>query len=377
MASSVKIRSDYPASTEKQLIEEVCQRRRCKRAFVKPFARFGFSGARLHLIYFNDRPIGVPYLLKVSKLGKVKGELRGARILRSDVEDANNVDDYVFSATDGSGQRWGALLYRYYGKKSEGTEITLALRKRVFDSSFPPSELRATLGQVFEKLKDAHSKQAPSRVVIKKHFERYFRDYAAEARIRCVLGADADSKKVDFLGAQIYNPLNCLAELPKYANVHVGQVHGDLHPDNVMIDQDGIAHLIDFAWAHDGRDVLVDFVLMETSIRFMAFPRPINLADQLLVDRTLIQEDGPKRIPHIRFCAPSRREDYTRLACVVAAIRDRARTVLGRGFSMQTYLLTQFILLFGLLRYEEYEPYAGTRALGMIAARLKKIGLPA
>ena len=49
----------------------------------------------------------------------------------------------------------------------------------------------------------------------------------------------------------------------------------------------------------------------------------------------------------------------------------RAKDFLGPDFSMDRYLLTQFILLYGLMRYPEYEPYSGTRALGMIAKRLR------
>jgi serine/threonine protein kinase len=160
--------------------------------------------------------------------------------------------------------------------------------------------------------------------------------------------------------------------------LNVSPVHGDLHPDNVVIDRNGVPHLIDFAWAHKSRDVLIDYVLLENSIRFMAFAwaGAVNLSDQLKVDQVLLEEDGFGRISSIEFSSPGRRDDYSRLGCVVGVIRKRARALMGDRFSMQGYLLTQFILLYGLLRYDSYEPHVATRALGLIAARLKKIGLP-
>ena len=67
---------------------------------------------------------------------------------------------------------------------------------------------------------------------------------------------------------------------------------------------------------------------------------------------------------------------HAQLACAVTTIRQRARAVLSTQFSMDRYLLTQFLLLYGLLRYDEYEPYVGTRALGLIAMKLRETGLP-
>jgi len=380
MAPQIRIRSDFPNAVDKQLIEQVCGHRGCRHAYVKPFDRFGFSGAHLLLVYFNAEPIGVPYLLKIARFGKAQREHKGTRVLKSDVDDANSVEDHLFSAIDQSGRKWGALLYIYHGQgKRQGAEVTQALRKLIYDAEFSSTRIGRILKQVFDGLKDAHSRREPEQVPIRQHFERYFRDDAAQARIRCVLGKDADAKSPMFLGSRIYNPLHHLNNLPKHANLYVAPVHGDLHPDNIVIDRNRVAHLIDFAWAHKSRDVLIDYVLLETSIRFMAFALAgaINLWDQLDVDRLLLDEDGFSRIQSIRFSSPFRRDDYSRLGYVVGVIRKRARALIGDRFSMQGYLLTQFILLYGLLRYDDYEPYVATRALGLIAARLRKIGLPA
>jgi len=367
MSGTPKIKSDFPNAVEKQLIAQVCRRRKRGRAYVAPFARFGFSGARLLRVYLNNKPIGVPYLLKVAKFAKAKKEFAGTRILKSDVGDVDFVEDHLFSTTDLSGQKWGALLHFDLGKRT--------LRELVYNSGSSPKHLRTILGQVFDGLKDAHSKRALATVPIDKHFEPYFRDHVARHRIRYVLDGDANSERMTFLGAEIYNPLKYLDELPRYASLHVGPVHGDLHPDNVIVDSNEVGHLIDFAWANKSRNILLDFALMETSIRFMAFPRPINLTDQLNVDRALVQEDGFKRIALIGHCSSKGRENYARLASAVGTIRKRARALLGEQFRMQEYLLTQFILLYGLLRYPDYEPYVSTRALGLIAARLKEIKL--
>jgi len=84
----------------------------------------------------------------------------------------------------------------------------------------------------------------------------------------------------------------------------------------------------------------------------------------------LLDENGADQIMRIRFSDDRTAWYYKRLASLVSAIRQRARAALGEDFAMSKYLMTQFIVLYGLLRYDSYSPYVGTRALGMIARRL-------
>jgi|SRR5882724_1234541 len=377
MAFKIKIRSDFPSPLQTRLLRQVCRHRDRHEVYVSHFNRFGLSGARLLLIYFSDEPDSLPFLLKISRFEKAESEYNSTKVLESYVQDAGFAARRIFSANDSSGKKWGAVLYSHQATdRPEEAANPRALRELIYDRKTSLSELRSILNEVFEKLNNAHSRRRPKRVLLQAYFKRYFRKHQARDRIRCVLGPDADSEEIKFLGTQIYNPLRYLDALPKFANLCIAPVHGDLHPDNIIIHRTEIPHIIDFAWAHKSRDVLIDFVLLENSFRFMAFPRPINLADQLRVDKALVHETGFNQVASLNFCSPEHRRDYARLACAIEVIRERARAALGDNFSMQRYLLTQFILLYGLLRYNEYEPYASTRALGLIAARLKKIGLP-
>jgi hypothetical protein len=378
MSSGPKIRSDYSDGLESKLLKKVCRRRDSRNVYVSVFPRFGFSGARLLLVYFKKRPAGLPFLLKIARLKKAEDEHTATKVLASDVADANFAEDCVFSASDSKG-KWGALLYRHRGtdRPAEAT-VPQALRELIYDPKTSKNSLRRILKKVFDRLENAHQNPSAKKSLLRVHFKSYFRKHVARDRIRSILGSEADLKRLTFLGARIFNPLKYLDSLPKYAILSVASIHGDLHPDNIVIDRDRMPHLIDFAWAHKQRDVLIDFALLENSIRFMAFASAgaINLSDQLKVDRALLEEDGFNRIRLLNFSCSARRQDYCRLACVVKVIRRRARAVVGNEFTMQMYLLTQFIILYGLLRYRDYEPYVATRALGLIAARLKKIGLP-
>ena len=382
MPNAPEIRSDFSDGLESQLLSKVCRQQKRHNVYVSSFRRFGLSGARLLLIYFDREPKGVPFLLKVASLKKTQDEYDATKALGLLVQEARLAADCVFSAKDPSGKKFGALLYIHHGADGPvGAADPKALRELIYDPEMPLPKLRKILSEVFAKLNNAHSKVIAKKVLLGTHFKSYLRRHNAPRRgsrfrIGRVLAPNAARKEIAFLGARIFNPLKYVDVLSKHAYLLVAPVHGDLHPDNVVIDRKEMPHLIDFAWARGRRDVLVDFTLMENSIRFMAFPRPINLADQLMVDRALVYERGFDRIPSLKLCTEEHREDYERLACAVGIIRERARTLLGPQFSMRRYLLTQFILLYGLLRYNDYEPYASTRALGLIAARLRKIGLP-
>jgi Ternary complex associated domain 9 len=376
VARKPKIRSDFPNVLEKELLEKICNRRGCDRVYVRHFDRFGLSKARLLLIHFNKRPIGVPFLLKVARLRKAKAEYKATTVLANHVQDARFAENRLFEACDPDGTKWGGLLFEHRGTDiSETADRPRTLRELIYDPGIPFNRLRGMLNEVFNKLQNAHALSGCREVDLREHYKRYFRKDESRERIQCVLGRDARSDWMTFLDARIYNPLKLLDALPTRVRACMATVHGDLHPDNVIIDRTRVAHLIDFAWARNRQDVLIDFALLENSIRFMAFRPPINFRDQLRVDRLLVHEDPFHEISSLRLSSPTNRERYARLVGAVRVIRERARTLLRRNFSMRHYLTTQFILLYGLLRYDNYELYVGTRALGLIAARLHRDGL--
>jgi hypothetical protein len=65
-----------------------------------------------------------------------------------------------------------------------------------------------------------------------------------------------------------------------------GPVHGDLHTQNVLIDEREQLYLIDFGWTVE-RWRAVDFLMMECSLKFLVTPAHAQLDDLLLMERGL------------------------------------------------------------------------------------------
>jgi hypothetical protein len=328
------------------------------------------------LAYFSARQTGLPFLIKVSALKEAEEELSAVLSLRHLVTDCNVEVDRVFEATSSSGDgrtaHWGALLYANKGAQSrEGAEEPLALREVLYtDDRLSPDELRNAIHEVFRSLDNAHRDARTIQVTLRKHYKRYLRQNRSTSRIERILGGQVNRRRFQFLGTEIYSPLRLLEELPELVRVRNGRVHGDLHPDNIILDRNKTPHLIDFAWAKPPRDVLVDYVLLENSVRFMSFPEGADPHEQLTVDRWLLDEQGWKKVLKKSFRSTQSGVAYRRMAEAVGVIRDRARQCLRERFSMERYMLTQFLVLYGLMAYPNYTPYITARALGMIADRL-------
>jgi hypothetical protein len=377
-----KIRTDFPGRVEAKLLQDICRVRKANSVFIRQFARFGFSGAKLLLAYFGERPFGTPFLVKIAELKETQDEFDATASLQNLVQDASLAENRVFKANGNDSEdpgQWGALLYIHRGADAASSEAVapLALREVAFakEHEFSTSKLQETLNEVFDKLQNAHQDASVQRVDPRTHLRRYLRKDRSRSRIECILGPDAQAERVRFLGASVTNPLKYIERLPSRADLLVGRVHGDLHPDNVILDRSKVPHLIDFAWAKQRRNVLVDFALLETSLRFMAYPRPMGLPAQLRVDQLLLEQFGADEIGSMAFCTGESAHSYKRLAAAIKVIRTRAAST--KGFSMENYLLTQFVLLYGLLRYNSYENYVATRALGLIATKLAKAGFVA
>ncbi|OLB92573.1 MAG: hypothetical protein AUH25_00170 [Thaumarchaeota archaeon 13_1_40CM_38_12] len=71
-----------------------------------------------------------------------------------------------------------------------------------------------------------------------------------------------------------------------------GTVHGDLHTQNVLRDNNGRLQLIDYAWASREKWKAVDFLMMECSLKFAVTPSNARLADLILLDASLDKSYG-------------------------------------------------------------------------------------
>ncbi len=370
---SVNIYTGFPTPGETDLIKQISESYGRDRIHVSQLLRFGFSGAKLILAFFSKKPEGIPYIIKTANEEDITNEFDAIESMKDLCADCKLEIHQKFTSG-----KFGALLYAHKGTDHYSeAENPLAFSKVLYvdESKFSTDNLTKALEEVYRKLLNAHSKASILERNVSKHFKGYLRDHVATVRIRAILGSLADEHSLNFLGTEIYNPLKFMNDLPKTVELHVGRVHGDLHPDNIILDRNNIPHLIDFAWAELPRDILVDFVLLENSIRFWHFPKSANLDEQMALDELLLEENGWKSIESIKISIGETKRIYHRLSHLVGTIRKMARSVLNDKFSMHQYLLTQFIVLYGLLRFDNYEQYAATRALGIIAKRLKESGV--
>src|SRR5260370_21371191 len=143
MLSATKIRSDFSDGLDNKLLKKVCRQQKRPNVYVSSFRRFGLSGARLLLIYFDREPKGVPFLLKVDSLKKTQDEYNATKELGRLVQEAHLAADCVFSAEDSSGKRFGALLYIHHGADGPlGAADPKALRELIYDAKTPMPTLR-------------------------------------------------------------------------------------------------------------------------------------------------------------------------------------------------------------------------------------------
>lgn len=118
-------------------------------------------------------------------------------------------------------------------------------------------------------------------------------------------------------------------------------VHGDLHSQNIVVDTTTKeCWPIDFAWCHDGSTPIVDYVMLECSLKFLALPMRSDLRAALAADLKLLHEPTPTAglgpVPYGK--------EMARVFEAVKAVREHALTMSGitfdeyrRGLLLMTY----------------------------------------
>ena len=140
----VAIVASFPNEYEKDILIQVCERRKGNVVYVSQLARFGYSGAKLLLIYFNNAPLGVPFILKVALTKDIEREYNAVVQMRNWVQDCDLADDHIYKSG-----KWSALLYEHRGtdQPSPRAENPRSFRELLFcsDKKFSRKSLLSPL----------------------------------------------------------------------------------------------------------------------------------------------------------------------------------------------------------------------------------------
>jgi hypothetical protein len=331
--------------------------------------RVGYSGSTLYKAWGTKDASGKPVVIKIADEEIIDEESQAVTEAKVYFEELNGVDQPIRNAGR------AGLIYPLFADTPGATSVT-ELKDVAFENLTKAEDRRRSdllTGLYSGCFAYAHESQQRT-MKFGPEYRKYRRmkgtEDPSERRIASVLG-EARAGDRALLETSFPDPRS-VRELvedrrTRCAKAHI--IHGDLHPNNVMIDSAGRPKLIDFAWATRNQHVLKDFVLLECSLRFLLFDRVLPHDQQYDLDLSLLAEDGPVGLKDDAKTSDDRR--LRRLGAMLTAIRKGASAASGPTYDFEDHYLTaQFLMLFGLLQYDGYNlPYA-LRALGMIGQRI-------
>lgn len=244
----------------------------------------GHGGSRVFVGYFSGgdakgaKRSSVPLLLKV-----VERNRNRARTLHNEQQRYEAVRGFLnenlvarclnaYRSTDGAlAVLWGEF---FSDRTSTGMpELPQEFRHQIERRHW--GKARETVKAAYEILGDAHTEEARIEDI---RFLDEYREYLREDEGCEWLAASLpNTARIDVMGVSVRNPCQVLRRLRANPAAATGKglraaVHGDLHPRNIMVGSVTRACLIDWGWANADFHVIVDFVLMELSVKFFYLP---------------------------------------------------------------------------------------------------------
>lgn len=326
---------------------------------LRPLGRYGNSGSRLFAARFDERGNGADHVLKLTPRVKALKEWAGLPAILQFFPDAVLGNFEVEAAPD-----LGATLYKLFAQRPG--EI-VELRDYIVKDAISTRRVTHVLNKTYERMAAAH-RSVPRPIDYGLDYEWYERG----DRLGLVDLAFGDSRRISVFGNDYAHPTQVFGRLKgRTATVPWGFVHGDLHPNNVVMDEHGSPAIIDFAWSREF-DITVDFALMECSIRFLLFPQNVDWHAHRSVNVALLEERGPAKVTTMyKHSNSPLAGSYLKMAGAVSTIRRRARDHAGELFNWDHYLVTQFLILYGLSKVASYPFFQTVDALGLLGTRIE------
>ena len=90
----------------------------------------------------------------------------------------------------------------------------------------------------------------------------------------------------------------------------------------------------------------------------------------LSINEWLLEEDGHGKIRTDDDTHFKMKRHHRVVTQVTKVIREKAREAAGNGYKFDEYLASTFLVLFGVLRYQSYDPLLAVHARGLMAKRI-------
>ena len=138
-----------------------------------------------------------------------------------------------------------------------------------------------------------------------------------------------------------WTDVNAVADKLKHCEITSRNtiVHGDLHSQNVLVDERGEVWPIDFAWCHNDASPLLDFSMLECSLKFLALPLRSDLRTLIKLEHRLLLE----LLPEISVGSVPYRTEIMNVLNAVFAVREAVR---GMGFTFSDYRKTLALMTY-------------------------------
>lgn len=352
------------AADDWDLLEAVGEDLDWSSAIAHPLTRYGFSGARIYLLEPRQGHGGIPQIVKISTAENINREIAGMRIARSHVRRFSAFSEYSHPLANIRAISIPMFTTRFGGLNAPPRVMDAA---DVYDHTLSDGRQSS---EAFERmLKDALDLLDRAHVFLPGRpaltylgcCERYLRQQR-RSRVQdlCEVG-EFEIQKYRVTS----NPKLILKDLLEQSSVGFtcALIHGDLHLSNIVADGN-IANptLIDYAWTKRSSHVLIDYVMLESSLRIMRFPRSINPGLILAVDRALITDFSGDEAGRIANSLPGESLTRQRLEVMIGAVRavrTKAKTLAVDNQITDPqleaeYFKLMYIILCGQEKFDDY-----------------------
>lgn len=145
-------------------------------------------------------------------------------------------------------------------------------------------------------------------------------------------------------------------------------VHGDLHCQNILVDENEEPWPIDFAWCHDKSSPVLDAVMLECSLKFFVIPHGAELQPLLNIEKYF----ASKAIPDVSVNDTPYADEINLALLGVIEIRRLAQEEMQIAF--EDYRKALFVMTWALRMHSGLsQPYL----LGSLAIMAEALGYKA